>query len=145
MDAIKLIFDIIPKTSFVVWFFLMDGSNAVLRLGRSRNGYKKLRKSLSIIDKITKLKYVSLSKRVIGYQKFFVAMTYLGYLCLLVFLSIALISIFTGDFWTPFNLFLYIKSYLVEFPAFIFVAINQRRPRDGVGLVWKFERDYGNR
>lgn len=145
MDILRAIFEIIPKVSFFVWFLLIGGSYAVLRLERSRNGYKKLKKTLSLTDRITKVKYISLSKAAVGYQKFFVAMTYLGYLCLFAFIVIAIASLFTGDFNTPLNYFLYIKAYLIEIPALIFVIANQRRPRDGVGLVWKFEKDYGNR
>ena len=98
VNWLNILFVTLPRYTFLVWFLLWNGSNEVLKLGRSNKGYKKLKKSMPIWQKLLKWNYIRLSKLAIGYQWFFVIMTYLGYLCLLILLIIWLISMHTANF-----------------------------------------------
>ena len=71
MEFIQLL----PKITFVVWFFLVGGSNEILKIGRSKNGYRKLKNTLTFGDKLFKRNYVNLSYKYKNYQRFFVIMT----------------------------------------------------------------------
>ena len=125
-----------------VWIDVIGGSYKVLKLGRSKNGYKKLKKTLTIWDRIFKLRYVSLSKRAVKFQYYFVIMTYLGYLCILALLIMWIVSLFTHNFEEMFLVFLYVKCYTFELPAFVFTCLNIGRPKDKVGFDWRFIEEY---
>lgn len=138
MDILFCIFFYMPAFSNIVWCFVPGGSYKVLELGRSKNGYKKFKKSLNIWDRIFKLRFVSLSKHAVFYQYYFVIMTYLGYLSLIISLVIWIISLFTHNFWEMFYPFLLIKCYTFELPAAIFTIFKLKRSENGVGFDWEF-------
>ncbi len=142
MEALIFILKYLPVISNMVWIQVPGGSYEVLKLGRSKNGYKKFKKTLTIKDRIFKLRYVSLSKRAVKFQYYFVIMTYLGYLCLIVLLILWIVSLFTNNFWNMFGVFQYIKCYTFELPAFIFTCLNIGRDKYGRGLEWKFIDEY---
>ena len=144
VNWLNILFVTLPRYTFLVWFLIWNGSNEVLKLGRSNKGYKKLKKSMPIWQKLLKWNYIRLSKLAIGYQWFFVIMTYLGYLCLLILLIIWLISMHTANFNKLFEPYLYIKCYAIELPALVFTSFNMVRPYDKVGIVWRFTRNYSN-
>ena len=84
MEFIRLL----PKITFVVWVFLVGGSNDILKIGRSKNGYRKLKGTLTFWDKLFKRNYVKLSYKYKNYQRFFVTMIYIGYGCILTLCAI---------------------------------------------------------
>ncbi len=143
MNNLFYIIQVLPIITGIVWIDVIGGSNKVLKIGRSKNGYKKFKKTLTIKDRIFKLRYVSLSKGAIIFQYYFVIMTYLGYLCLIVLLVLWIVSLFTHNFWNMFCVFQYVKCYTFELPAFIFTCLNMRRSKDKVGFDWKFVDEYG--
>ena len=128
----------LPWVTSIVWVFVAGGSYKVLKLGRSKNGYKKLKQSLTLRDRLFKRGFVELSIRAKGYQKYFCFMTYLGYALVLILIALWIISMFVGDFEVMFKWYVYIKGYLFELPALVFTIFNIGRPRDGIGLDWKF-------
>ena len=71
MRNIIVIFHTLPRVTLFVWLFVIGGSYKVLKLKRSRNGYKKLKQSLTLFDRISKRKFVQLSLTAKGYQKYF--------------------------------------------------------------------------
>lgn len=131
-----------PAFSHLVWLFVPGGSYKVLELGRSKNGYKKLKKTINIWDRIFKLRFVSLSKHAIFYQYYFIIMTYLGYICLIITIVIWIVSLFTHNFWEIFYPFLLIKCYTFELPATLFTIFNLRTGKHGFGWDWKFYVDF---
>lgn len=132
----------LPGFTFIVWYEIWLGPCEVLRLGRSKSGYRKLKKTFTVWDRIIKRDYIKLSKTAVGYQYFFVVMTYLGYVCLLAFIFICLSSIFTHNFAELFRYYIYIKAYVIELPALIFTAFNLCRTKEKGGFEWKFVRNY---
>ncbi len=142
MDVLFLILKCLSMLTNAVWIDVIGGSYKVLKLGRSKNGYKKLKKTLTIWDRIFKLRYVSLSKKAVKFQYYFVIMTYLGYLCIFALLIIWIVSLFTHNFGEMFSIFLFVKCYTFELPAFIFTCLNTGRTKDKVGLDWKFIEEY---
>lgn len=142
MQFLSSLFSIIPRCTFPVWFLIWNGSNEILKLGRSSKGYKKLKKSMSIWQRLFKWNYISLSKAAIRYQWYFVILIYLGYFCLIALVVIWLISLPNNNFSKLIEPYYYIKGYLIEFPALIFTLFNTVRPYDKVGVEWRFTRDY---
>lgn len=134
MEFIRLL----PKISFVVWLFLVGGSNDILKIGRSKNGYRKLKGTLTFWDKLFKRNYVKLSYKYKNYQRFFVTMTYIGYGCVLTLCVILISSLFIGSASSIYRLYFYIKGYFIELPALIFVIFNMRRPLNKIGVKWWF-------
>lgn len=142
MEVLFYILKYLPVLSNMAWILVPGGSYEVLKLGRSKNGYKKFKKTLTIKDRIFKLRYVSLSKRAVKFQYYFVIMTYLGYLCILALLIMWIVSLFTHNFEEMFLIFLYVKCYTFELPAFVFTCLNIGRDKYGRGLDWTFIREY---
>lgn len=138
MDLFFVVFHTLPRVTLFVWFFVIGGSYKVLKLKRSRNGYKKLKRSLTLFDRLSKRKFVQLSITAKEYQKYFCFMTYAGYFLLLALLTIWIVSIFHGEFKTMFKWYMYLKCYLLELPAFIFTMFNMKRPKSGIGMDWRF-------
>lgn len=138
----EIIFFIFPTLTNFTWIFIPGGSYRVLKIGRSRNGYKKFKKTLTIWDRIFKIRYISFSKGAVKYQWYFIIMTYLGYLCICVIITLFFVSLSTNNFIEMLYYFLLIKCYSFELPAFIFTIINIGRPKNKVGLEWKFVEEY---
>ena len=135
----------LPAVAGIVWFYIWIGPSAVLRLGRSKSGYKKLKQSLTLCQKIFKITYIKQSKAAIGYQYFFVIMTYIGYSLLVIFLLIFLFSLAGYDLTSAIRLFILLKGYIIELPALIFILCNIRFTKDKRGGEWKFTVDYRNK
>ena len=131
-------FHSLPWITPWTWLFVIGGSYKVLKLGRSKNGYKQLKQSLTFQDRVFKRRFVQLSKRAKGYQKYFCFMTYTGYVLLLVLLILWIISVFMGEFETLFRWYMYVKCYVLEFPALLFTLFNIGRTKSGIGLDWRF-------
>ncbi len=129
--------EVLPMWTCVVWIYMLGNSNKMLKLGRSKNGYKKLKKTLSIWDWISKRKHLKLTKTAITFQYFFIINTYLWYFLLITFVFIFAVSRFTGNFYELIKPYLLLKCYLVEIPLLIIEIMNIRRPKNGVGLEWK--------
>ena len=140
MKLLYIIFHSLPWITPIVWLYVIGGSYKVLKLNRSKNGYKKLKKSLTFRDKLLKKRFVQLSISAKGYQKYFCFMTYLGYILIAILIILWFLSIFTGDFKTMFKWYMYVKCYILEFPAFVFTVCNIGRPQSRIGLDWKFVR-----
>ena len=138
VEILYAIFLSLPWGTPIVWMFVAGGSYKVLKLGRSKNGYKKLKQSLTFRDRLFKIRFVELSKRAKGYQKYFCFMTYLGYALALILLALWITSMFVGDFEVMFKWYVYIKGYLFELPALVFTIFNIGRPKSGIGLDWRF-------
>ena len=134
MEFIQLL----PKITFVVWFFLVGGSNEILKIGRSKNGYRKLKNTLTFGDKLFKRNYVNLSYKYKNYQRFFVIMTYIFYSCVLAFCIISISSLFIEDASSIYHLYINIKGYFIALPTLIFVIFNMRRPLNKIGVNWWF-------
>lgn len=132
----------LTRGSFIVWVFIWGGSNDVLRLGRSPKAYRRLKKSLSFWDRLTKRKHVALSKGAVNFQYFFIFMTYLFYLCILSFFCIWFISLFTHNLVELLEPYLYIKCYAIELPALFFCCFHLGRSPNKVGITWKFIQKY---
>lgn len=52
VNWLNILFVTLPRYTFLVWFLLWNGSNEVLKLGRSNKGYKKLKKIYAHMAKI---------------------------------------------------------------------------------------------
>lgn len=130
--------------TFIVWYFIWWGSRAVLRLGRSTSGYRKLMKSFAFTDKLFLRHYIRLSKRAKGMQIFFVAMTYIGYGIILLFIILSIVFGVLGQYYIFFCWFIFIKGTFIELPALIFVFFNLCKSKASIGLEWKFQRNYRN-
>ena len=138
MRVIYIIFHSLPWITPLVWLFVIGGSYKVLKLNRSRKGYKKLKQSLTFKDKLFKRRFVQLSICSKGYQKYFCFMTYCGYILLLTLMTLWFVSVFIGEFEILFKWYMYVKCYVLELPAFVFTLINIGRPKSGIGLDWRF-------
>ena len=142
MKALCIIFHSVPLMTLCVWPYVIGGSYKVLKLKRSKNGYRKLKKSLTFRDRLFKRRFVQLSKCEKGYQKYFCFMTYVGYILALILLMLWIVSMFVGGFESMFKIYRYVTGYFLELPAFIFTVFNIGRPKDGIGLDWKFIEKY---
>lgn len=58
---------------------------------------------------------------------------------------ISIVSLFIGNFSEMLRVYIDIKACFIEIPAGIFEICNWRRPKNGVGVEWKFVLDYQNR
>lgn len=132
----------LPFITGFVWGLIPGGSYKVLRIGRSKNGFKKLKKTLTIKDKIFKYRYIHLSKGALVFQRYFIIMTYIGYICTFAIIVMFIISIHTNNFREMFYYFMLIKCYTIELPASVFTIWNIGRPENKVGLEWKFVEEY---
>lgn len=131
------------SATFFVWFFIIPAPNAVLKARRSKNGYKKLIRSFSFMDRLLKRKHLKNTKVCHKYQKFFIFCNYIAYLCALVLLVIYLISLFTHNFSQLIRMYIFIKGLLVEFPLMIFTlwnyrGVNTSRKKGYWTCNWKF-------
>ncbi len=138
MKVLLFVFHTLPWITPLCWLFVIGGSYKVLKLRRSKNGYKKFKRQLTLFDRLFKCRFVALSKDKKGYQWYFVIMTYVGYVLLLVLIALYLISLFANNFDELMKLYMYIKCYSIELPAFLFTVFNIKRPKDKIGLDWKF-------
>ncbi len=143
MDWIEIFFwDVLPIiTNAVVWANIPGEAFNILKIGRSKNGYKKLKKTLSVKDRIFKFKFIGLSKGAKVFQWYFVIMTNIGYLCITAFIVILIVSTFTHNLSELLMNFMRIKCYTFELAAFIFTLINIRSSAEKK-LHWKFEDEY---
>lgn len=117
--------EMIPIAStLLMWFFAIGGSYKVLRLKRSKSGYRKLKKSLTLRDRIFKHRFISLSKSGKMYQHYFIAVTYFGYLCLVAIGILFFVSRFTCNFRQMLHLFFVAKCYLFELYAAVFTVMH---------------------
>lgn len=114
------------SVTFIVWFFIIPAPNEILKVKRSKNGYIKLKKSFSIMDRILRRKYVENAQVCVGYQYFFIIANYAGYFCFLTFIVLCIISLFTHDFLGLIRPYVFLKGGLVEFPLLIFTLCNYR-------------------
>lgn len=135
------------SATFFVWFFIIPAPNAVLKAKRSKNGYKKLIRSFSLIDWLLKRKYLENTKVCHKYQKFFIVCNYILYLCVLVLFALYLISLFTHNFVQLIRAYIFVKGLLVEFPLIIFTLCNYRSVntlrKKGYWICnWNFLLDY---
>lgn len=121
----------------IAWFNLLSGPNAVLRVGRSKSSYKKLKKSLSFSDRLLRRHYVELAKSEKRLQRYFVVMTYIFYLIAIILVLCPIIYRFIPNFHTVFCYFCIIKGVLIELPALIVVIGNTTRTNNGI--EWRFE------
>lgn len=129
---------ILPGITTFTWIQFFGGSYKALKLGRTDKEYAILKESLTVKDKLFKLRYVSLTKEGKKFQWFFVIMTYCGYITLFAWNVIFWISRFTHNYTEMFQVFLFIKCYTFEIYAFIFTAKHTVRPPSGVGIDWDF-------
>lgn len=139
---LQFLFFMLPRITWLEWIEIVWVPNEILKLGRSRNGYKKLKKSMSFWDRMSRRNYIQLSKVAVGYQRYFVIMTYVFYFFVLVFVVIWVISLFTHNFNELLEPYLVIKCYTVELPMSIFTLFNIGRPEDKRGYEWRFITRY---
>lgn len=127
--------------SFIfVWSSARNGANAILKLFRSKNGYKKLHSSLTVMDKVMLSKHILNSKRHVKMQRYFVFVNNFHVFDTIVFLLIIVISFITNIYKYYFYVNLLFFTF-VDIPFLIFFFISTCHARRG-GVEWKFERDY---
>lgn len=127
--------------SFIfVWSSARNGANAILKLFRSKNGYKKLHSSLTVMDKVMLSKHILNSKRHVKMQRYFVFVNNFHIFDTIVFLLIIVISFITNIYKYYFYVNLLFFTF-VDIPFLIFFFISTCHARRG-GVEWKFERDY---
>lgn len=126
---------------FFVWLSCRDLAKALLKIGKSRNGYKKLLKSKTIIDKIFLKNYINScaadNKKMqlaVWINNIYIVYTPIFAIILLISLKMTFFKLII------FMLFLF-KSIIVDIPFIIFFFLNTCHAPNG-GVEWKFERDY---
>ena len=132
----------IPAISWMVWIYIWLGSRDILKVGRSKSGYRKLMKSLSFKDKFLRKDFVSLSKTSKPLQRFFVIMILIRHILTVIFIALLIISRFNSSFSYSINYYFFTKSIFIEIPSLIVVVPNLYRSKNPVGFKWKFEREY---
>lgn len=128
----------VSTLGFIVWFYIWEGPSAILKVGRSKSGYKKLMKSISWSDKLLRINYVHYSKTAVKLQMFFIAMTYIFYALVLLLLILLILSAFYPVIFNIIPYYFIVKGCIIEIPALIVVFSNLYRKDRGFG--WKFEK-----
>ncbi len=150
MEWFESIYEIIVRISLAtvfVWFFIFPAPNRVLKANRSKNGYKKLKKTFSIWDRILRRRYIENTKVCIGYQWFFIIANYVGYFCIIVFFVLCIISAFTHNFVEIMKPYAFIKACFIELPLLVFTllkyrGVNTLRKRGYWTMNWSFLLPY---
>ena len=135
LDVLKIL---VSTIGMMVWFYIWEGPSAILKVGRSKSGYKKLMKSISWSDKLLRRNYVHLSKTALKLQAFFVVMTYVFYALILLLLILLIFSAFYPVISNLIPYYFIVKGCIIEIPALIVVFLNLYRKDRGFG--WKFEK-----
>ena len=127
--------------AFHVWITCRLAVESILKLGRSKNGYKKLKKNKTKFEKIFYIKYLDLAKYEKGKLKFFIFVNNFYVVYTFLFIIITLCSILISIFYLINLILLIIKCLIVDLPySIIFILQTCHAPNGGV--EWKFERDY---
>jgi hypothetical protein len=127
--------------SFIfVWSSARNGANAILKLFRSKNGYKKLYSSLTFMEKVMLSKHILNSKSHVKMQRYFVFVNRFHVFNTIAFLLIIVISLIVNIYKYYFYLSLLFIVF-VDIPFLIFFFISTCHSTRG-GVEWKFERDY---
>lgn len=130
----------------LAWPYIWFGPGDILRVGRSKNGYKKLKKSMSWSGRLLRRNYVQLSKTAVKLQRFFVIMTYVFYVLVLLLIILLIVSAFYPKASALLPYYFLIKGCLIEIPAFFVVYLNRRRIKGrGLWTTWAFTKESGHR
>ena len=133
-------FATIAPMSWVVWSFILIGPRDILKAGRSKNGYRKLMKSMSFKDKFFMRNFIELSKTAKKLQRFFIVWTYFFYGSVVIFILLIIMYIVFPSFSNSIRIFLGIKVVFIELPGVYVVVKNRYQKKGRIG--WKFMRDY---
>jgi len=134
---------LVSTVAEIVWIYIWLGPSSILKVGRSKSGYKKLIKSISWSDKLLRRNYVRLSKTAVKLQVFFVIMTYIFYILVLLLIILLILSAFFPEVSNLLPYYFILKGGIIEIPALIVVYCNMYRKDRGLG--WKFEKSYTHR
>ena len=129
-----------------VWVYILRGPRAILRVGRSKSGYRKLMKSMSFKDKLFMRNFVKLSNTAKGLQRYFVIMTLVFYLSVVALIVLVIIRIMfpSVSFRESFAYYSLFKAFF-EVPGIIVFSFSIYYERVDGGRLdweWKFKRDY---
>lgn len=128
-------------SAFLIWLSCRSGANSILNLGKSKNGYRKLKKSMRFKDTFWMYNYNEICKYEHRKMKYFVIINNIYIYYTLAFLILIIASFLFKKVCFILGVLLILKVITVDIPFTIFVFINTcYAPRGGV--EWKFERDY---
>lgn len=126
---------------FIFWVSCRSGANSILNLGKSKNGYKKLKKSMHFKDEFLMYNYIELCKYEQRKLKYFMLINKIYIYYTFIFFSLILISFFLKNARLILGVLLILKIIIVDIPFIIFIFINTCHAPNG-GVEWKFERNY---
>ncbi len=126
---------------FLIWFSCRSGANSILNLGRSKNGYKKLKKSIRFKEAFWMYNYIEICKYEQRKMKYFMIINNIYIYYTFVFLNLIIISFFFKNVRLILGVLLILKIVIVDIPFTIFSFINTCHAPNG-GVEWKFVRDY---
>ena len=140
---LSLLLSILPSFSVittVIWFYILPCPRSILKVGRSKNGYRKLMKSMSFKDKFFMKNFIGLSKTAKRLQRFFIVWSYIFYISVVVFVTLVILFCNSPLFSSYLRYYMTIKMVFIELPG-IFVAIPNMYHSEKGGLDWKFLND----
>ena len=127
--------------TWIVCVWILRAPRDVLRAGRSRSGYKKLIKSMSLKDRLLMKNFVALSKTAKGLQCYFVVWTFAFYVSIIILVILIILYKFLPSFSDSIRYFIIIKGLFLDIPGVCIVIPNRFR-RKHLRSEWKFIRDY---